>query len=125
MREFLLVCLGGAVGSGARYAVSLAVFRFYAGAFPWATFIVNTLGSFLMALLMDFALREPNFSPTLRLTLAAGVLGGFTTYSAFNHETLTLLRSLTPMAGLVNVAATVFGALVAGFLGLAASRALE
>jgi CrcB protein len=125
MKDFFLVCLGGAAGSGARYGVSLLFLRFHAGAFPWATFVVNIVGSFLMAFLMDFATWAPGFSPTLRLTLAAGVLGGFTTYSAFNHETLTLLRTGAPLLGAVNIAATILGGLAAGFLGLAASRALE
>lgn len=123
MKDLLLVCLGGAAGSGARYGVSLLFLRFHAGAFPWATFVVNIVGSFLMAFLMDVAAWAPGFSPTLRLTLAAGVLGGFTTYSAFNHETLRLLQldAWGPAAAIVGV--TVVACLVAGFVGIAAARA--
>ena len=103
--RLLLVCLGGAAGSGARYLTSVS--------FPHGTLIVNIIGSFLIGVLMQVSM-----SNNMRLMLTTGVMGGFTTYSAFNYETTSLLRDGMWAAALVNVAATFIGCLAAGFLGL-------
>lgn len=109
MTRLLLVCLGGALGSGARYLIALSM--------PQATLVVNVAGSFGIALVMA------TFAPSdLRLFLVTGILGGFTTYSAFNEETLTMLRSGTWLAAVGYVLATVLGCLLAGFLGYAVAR---
>ena len=84
MARLLWICLGGAVGTGARYLLSGWLLRWLGPAFPYGTLAVNVLGSFLMGVLMHLALSTGSFSPTLRLTLTTGVLGGFTTYSTFN-----------------------------------------
>lgn len=124
MMRFLLVCLGGAVGTGARYLVGGLVERATGSTFPWGTLGVNLLGSFLLGLVMHVALTTDMLSPTLRFTLTTGVLGGFTTYSTFNYETVERLRAgAWGHAGLY-VALTVVACVVAGFLGLAAGRAL-
>jgi CrcB protein len=110
MTRFLLVCLGGALGSGARYLVVLAT--------PAAgTLIVNLAGSFLLALIME--MLPPS---DLRITLSIGVMGGFTTYSSFNYQTTELLRGAQWLAGIANIAATLLGCLVAGVAGLAVGR---
>jgi len=122
--RFLLVCLGGAVGTGARYLVGGLVERATGSTFPWGTLGVNLLGSFLLGLVMHVALTTDMLSPTLRFTLTTGVLGGFTTYSTFNYETVESLKAgAWGHAGLY-VALTVVTCVVAGFLGLAAGRAL-
>ena len=115
MRLFL-ICLGGAIGSGARYLVALA-------AAPVGTLTVNLTGSFLMGLVM-YAAAATRMSEDVRLTLTAGILGGFTTYSAFNHETTTLLRSGAWMIASLNVLATLIGCFVAGLAGHAVARAI-
>lgn len=109
---FLLVCLGGAAGSGARYLVGTAV--------PHATLVVNVIGSFLIAVAME-SMRESN----LRLLLVTGILGGFTTYSAFNHETLELMRGGEWGSAAANVVVTVAGCLAAGYFGLLVARAVR
>jgi CrcB protein len=112
MTRFLLVCLGGALGSGARYLVVLAT--------PAAgTLIVNLAGSFLLALIMEMI--PPS---DLRVMLTVGVMGGFTTYSTFNYETTSYFRQGAWTLGAVNVAATVLGCLIGGLAGLAVARAL-
>jgi CrcB protein len=84
----LWVGLGGALGSIARYHVGrVAASR--APGFPWGTLAVNLLGSLLIGVVMHLALRGRLDEPT-RLALGVGVLGGFTTYSSFNHETIAL-----------------------------------
>ncbi len=109
MTQFLLVCLGGAAGSGTRYAVALAV--------PHGTLIVNLIGSFAIAVVLE-TMRASD----LRLLLVTGFLGGFTTYSAFNQETLALARAGEWGNAIGNVAVTVVGCLVAGAAGLLAAR---
>ena len=123
MTRLVLVCVGGALGSGARYLVSTWATRALGADFPRGTLIVNVSGSFLLALLMGFAGPREAISPEVRLFLGAGVLGGFTTYSSFNYETLALLERGTAHA-VANVALTLLGCLGAGVLGLVAARAL-
>jgi CrcB protein len=122
MIRFLLVCLGGALGSGARYWVALEAPRLFGTGFPYATLIVNVLGSFLLGALVRFAATTSTISTEMRLLLATGVLGGFTTYSTFNHETVEYLRAGSyGLAGL-NVAATLLACLLAGALGIVVAR---
>ncbi|HSD21483.1 MAG TPA: fluoride efflux transporter CrcB [Anaeromyxobacter sp.] len=123
MIRLLLVCAGGALGSGARYLVSTWAARALGADFPRGTLIVNVCGSFLLALLMGVAGPREAISPEARLFLGAGVLGGFTTYSSFNYETLALLERGVIHA-VANVALTVLGCLGAGLAGLVAARAL-
>lgn len=124
MSRFLYVCLGGAAGTGARYLLSGWVLRWGGSGFPWGTLAVNVLGSFLLSLIMSVALATDLFSPTLRLTLTVGVMGGFTTYSTFNYETLQSLERGDWLLGGANLAMTVVGCLVAGLLGAALGRGL-
>lgn len=124
MTRFLWICLGGAAGTGARYLLSGWALAVLGVSFPWGTFVVNILGSFLLGLLMQVGLATPLITPTLRLTLATGVLGGFTTYSTFNYETIRYMQEGSWQLALGNVAATVLGCLAAGFAGLAAGRSI-
>jgi CrcB protein len=124
MGRFLLVCLGGAVGSGARFALSVA-FRFLLGAaFPYGTLAVNVIGSFLLGLIMQLGIADEILSPAARLTLGTGVMGGFTTYSSFNYETLQLLRDRAFFLAFANVVITLSACFVAGWMGLAVARRL-
>jgi fluoride exporter len=120
--RLLLVSAGGALGSGARYLVSTWAARALGADFPRGTLLVNAAGSFVLALL--FALPGSRLSPDLRLFLGAGVLGGFTTYSSFNTETLALFEQGSAALAAANVALTVTGCLVAGVAGLALGRLL-
>ncbi|KQS56011.1 camphor resistance protein CrcB [Brevundimonas sp. Leaf363] len=94
MTRFLLVGLGGAVGSMARYGLGVAAGRLAPGsAWPWGTFAANLIGGLLMGLLVGgLALRSGETQETLRLLVAVGVLGGFTTFSAFSLETALMLQ---------------------------------
>ena len=120
MTQLLLVCAGGALGAGTRYLVSTWAVRALGADFPRGTLLVNVTGSFLLALVV--AARPGAISPELRLFLGAGVLGGYTTYSSFNAETLALLDGGSPSLAVANVGFTVVGCLVAGLAGLAAGR---
>jgi CrcB protein len=122
--RFVWICLGGALGTGARYLVAVGTLRLLGPAFPWGTLAVNAVGCFLLGAIMHVGLTTQWLSPTLRLALTTGLLGGFTTYSTFNYETLQYLREGAASLALLNVAATLSLCLLTGWLGLVAARAL-
>ena len=124
VERLLWVTLGSAIGGALRYVTSQLALTLLGSSFPYGTLAVNLVGSFLIGLIMHLGLASTLFSPTLRLFLTSGVMGGLTTYSAFNYETLALLREGPWEVGLLNVAATVAGCLAAGVAGLAVARAL-
>lgn len=122
MTRLVWVCLGGAIGTGARYLIATWAPRALGTSFPFGTLIVNVLGSFLLGAIMHVGLTTTLVPPTLRLVLTTGVMGGFTTYSTFNYETMQYLREgAFSLAGL-NVAATLLLCLLAGALGVASAR---
>ena len=122
MSRFLWICLGGAAGTGARYLLSVWLLLQLGTGFPWGTLAVNVIGSFLLGSIMHVAMATNLLAPTARLALTTGLMGGFTTYSSFNHETLTYLRGGAWRMALLYVAATLFVCLAAGIAGLAAAR---
>jgi CrcB protein len=122
MHRFALICLGGAIGTGARYLFAVHAPRILGTAFPYATLTVNVVGSFLLGAVMHAGLRTNLMGPDLRLMLATGVLGGFTTYSTFNYETMEYLREGALWLAGLNVAVTLVVCLLAGALGVALAR---
>jgi CrcB protein len=123
MALLLKVCLAGAIGTGIRYLVGLAAIRLFGATFPWGTLAVNVVGCFFMSIVAYAAARLVISSDT-RLVLGAGFMGGLTTYSAFNWETLAFLRDGAWSTGLINVAVTLAACLAAGMVGLALARAV-
>ena len=94
MNSLFAVALGGAFGSVLRYLMASAInLRLVDWRFPLGTFLVNVLGCLVIGLLSGMALKEGFFSTEARLFLFTGILGGFTTFSAFELETFNLLRS--------------------------------
>src|ERR1051325_10409412 len=120
MRDVLLVGAGGFLGASLRYAVSLGLLR-WSGTFPTATLAINVAGCLLIGLLMPAVEGRP---PWL-LFLVPGILGGFTTFSAFGHETWKLVQNGTPALAAVYVAASVTLGLGAVWLGRALSPILK
>lgn len=123
--KIVLIGAGGALGSVARYLLDGWVQRLAPSGFPLGVLAVNVLGSFSIGFVMTLFEARGTLDSTLRLTLVTGVLGGFTTYSSFNYQTLELLRSRAWMAGGLNLLGTVVLCLGAGLLGLAAGRSLS
>jgi CrcB protein len=117
MTRFFLICLGGAAGTGARYLTALWASSAFGPAFPFGTLIVNVTGSFLLGFIMEISTPSD-----LRLVLGTGVMGGFTTYSTFNYETMSYFRKGAWLMGATNVAATLVGCLAAGLAGIALAR---
>jgi CrcB protein len=122
MMRLLLVCIGGAIGSGARYLTALWAASAMGPAFPYGTLIVNVAGSFLIAFIMHIGSATELLSADVRVMLTTGVMGGFTTYSTFNYETTGYFREGAWAVGMMNVGVTVIGCLAAGLLGLMAAR---
>jgi CrcB protein len=120
VKELLLVCAGGAIGSGARYLVATWAAR-VTTAVPLGTFAVNVVGSFLLGVVMAASLRGA-LPPATRVALAAGVMGGFTTYSSFNWEMLASVERGAWLAAALYGGVTVVSCLVAGAAGGALAR---
>jgi CrcB protein len=116
------VALGGAIGASLRYLTNVGAMRLFGPGFPYATLIVNILGSFVMGLLVVFLARKGGNH--LAPLLMTGILGGFTTFSAFSLDTLTLWERGDQVAALAYVAASVILSLAAIIAGLALARSL-
>lgn len=119
IQHFALVGVGGALGAMARYALALGVGRFWFGTFPVATLIANVLGSLAMGMLVGLLARflPPN-GEEIRLFLAVGVLGGFTTFSAFSLDTISLIERGALAQAVLYVALSVVVCLIGLYLGL-------
>ena len=109
----LLVALGGAIGSAARYLVGVFVANRFGPDFPWGTFIVNVSGSFLIGVILSLV-GGGQLPAGARLFLAVGVMGGYTTFSTYSNETLQLVQGGEVGAAMFNA----LGQVVAGFIGV-------
>ena len=119
MTSFLTVALGGAIGASARHGLSLAMLRLFGPGFPLGTLLANIIGGLLMGLLMGWLIREaPEGSNTIRLFAGVGILGGFTTFSAFSLEAMRMLESKTYGIFFGYVGASVVLSIAAVALGL-------
>ena len=92
MKSFLLVFLGGGLGSGLRYLVTITMNQ-YSKVLPFGTFTVNMLGCLLIGLILGYAQRENTLTSNQTILLATGICGGFTTFSAFANENLELIKN--------------------------------
>ncbi|MRG95523.1 fluoride efflux transporter CrcB [Polyangium spumosum] len=120
--KLVWVCVGGALGSGARFLVTTWSLQRYGPAFPYGTLAVNIAGSFLLALLFQLSRSVTWLSPTLQMALGAGFMGGFTTYSTFNLELVQYAQNGQTRLAATYGAATLVGCLCAGFVGMHLGR---
>jgi CrcB protein len=120
----LWVTVAGGLGSGARYLVGQWATSALGSTYPYGTMIVNLTGCFALGAVVQFA-SAGSVSPEMRIALGAGFLGGFTTYSSFNQETLMLMTSGATATALMNIAVTLMGGLLAGLLGVAVARMMS
>lgn len=123
-RGFILVALGGALGSMARHGVGVLLSAWVGAGFPWATLSVNVLGSFLIGVITVLALEQGRLSDETRLLLATGVMGGFTTFSTFSLDVLRFIEAGEVPRAAVYVSLTLALCLAACAGGLFAGRAL-
>lgn len=125
MEKLFLVALGGAAGAAGRYGLGVATSRWIGSAWPWGTLIANVAGAGLAGLLVGWlAHRGGADQERLRLLLGVGLLGGFTTFSAFSVETMLMIERREILGASAYVATSVAGALVALLAGLAVARRL-
>jgi CrcB protein len=121
VQQLALVCLGGALGSGLRYLVTIAAVRWLGADFPWGTFFVNVVGAFVIGFVQHLAAGQM-LSEDNRLLLSTGVLGGLTTYSAFSYETVHLAELGAWRAATMNVVATTVLCIVLCYAGILLGR---
>lgn len=124
MSSVLYVAVGGAIGSALRYGVNIAAPRLLGNNFPWATLTVNVLGSFAMGFLAAFLVDKYADQTNLRLFLTTGVLGGFTTFSAFSLDVFGLMQRGESSLALFYALASVGLSIIAVFGGFMVSRML-
>lgn len=122
--RLLLICLGGALGTGVRYLASGLAARWLDPGFPYGTLAVNVAGSFAIGLVQEVGTTTLLIPDGARLFLTAGVMGGLTTYSTFSYETVRLVEGGAWHQAWVNVLLTTATCLTGCFLGLALGRAL-
>lgn len=124
MYHLFLVAVGGAVGASLRHLTGLATMRLLGTGFPWGTLAVNIVGSFVMGAFIEYLSRRLGASNELRLFVATGVLGGFTTFSSFSLDFAALYERGAQAVAFGYVAASVLGALLAIFAGMWLVRTL-
>jgi CrcB protein len=120
--QMLWVFVAGGVGSVMRWLVSLACLAAFGPIYPVGTLTVNTVGCYLLAALLELAISGDRVSPMVRVALASGFLGGFTTYSTFSHEAFTYFRDGALGLGFGYVGVTVLLCLAACLLGQLTAR---
>jgi CrcB protein len=122
--NYLLVFVGGGIGACARYWLSGAVYRWLPPDFPYGNLIVNISACFLIGLLMTGFQDRYLLSPSFRIFLAVGVLGGYSTFSSFTYETVMLMKEGEFFRASLNVTASVGGGLLATALGALTGKLL-
>ncbi|MCK5308912.1 MAG: fluoride efflux transporter CrcB [Zetaproteobacteria bacterium] len=123
-RQLLAVAAGGAAGAVLRWLMAGAVQRYSGGAFPWGTFAVNALGSFLLGFLFVWLIERSTATELVRLALTVGLLGAFTTFSTYSYESIRLLQEGEYGLAAGNVVGQVAVCLILTWLGIQLARAI-
>jgi fluoride exporter len=124
MMHILLLMIGGAIGTLARYLTSVFSHKWLGMSFPYGTFFVNILGSFAIGILWGLWERK-GVSPEMKAFLFVGILGGFTTFSSFSLETMNLMKSGEYKIALLNVLANNIGGILFAVFGYLLGRAFS
>ncbi|MBK6291569.1 MAG: CrcB family protein [Ignavibacteria bacterium] len=122
MKDLVLVMAGGAIGSGLRYVIGTLI-PVASGAFPVPTFIVNVVGSFVLGCTAGATMLPDPLSRSAALLVGTGLCGGFTTYSAFAMENVSMLHGGNTILAISYIAASLIGGMLAAFAGIAVVRA--
>jgi CrcB protein len=124
MLNILLVAVGGAIGSVARYLTGMVAIRQFGPNFPWGTLTVNIVGSLAIGMLAELIARRFSAPREWQLFIVTGFLGGFTTFSSFSLDVTVMLDRGDMLLALAYIAASLLVSLFAVFAGLALMRAL-
>ncbi|PYS51770.1 MAG: fluoride efflux transporter CrcB [Acidobacteria bacterium] len=122
--KYLAVALGGAVGAVARYYLGNSFLSRVAAPFPTATFVINVTGSFILGFFLTLATERINISPHLRLAIAVGFVGAYTTFSTFEYETAKLMEERGYLLAFLNVTLSFIVGFAAVWSGIIAARKL-
>jgi CrcB protein len=122
MRGYLLVFVGGGMGAALRHGINVAFARWFGIGFPFHTLFENVSGSIVMGLLVSYFVISPGSSQSLRLFLTTGILGGYTTFSAFSLDTMLLIERDQYGLAAIYVAASVLASVVGLALGVGLVR---
>ena len=125
MLKLIALAAAGALGTLSRYWLTGLVHRYSRESFPWGTLVVNILGCFLIGIVMCFVQERQLLGPESRVVIVVGLLGGFTTFSAFGYETVALVRGGEFVLALLNILGNVFVGMLAVWLGTAAVRVMR
>jgi CrcB protein len=117
-RQIAFVAIGSAVGGALRYFVSIFFIYKDWNKFPWATFLVNLMGCFLIGVFYSLFEKSSDANTNLKLLLTTGFCGGFTTFSAFAYENLQLLKNNAPAIALLYITLSLILCILATFLGM-------
>ncbi len=121
MRDLLLVAAGGAIGASARHLMTKAALVLLPLTFPWGTFLINVLGCLAIGIVAGLA-QVGVMTPSGRLFVATGILGGYTTFSTFGLDTQSLIAGGRPVTALANILGQVVLGLLGVYVGLAIAR---
>lgn len=124
MTQALAIAAGGAIGALMRFWMSTWVYARLGSDFPYGTMVVNVLGSLVMGVLYVLLVERMDLDPVWRAALMVGVLGAFTTFSAFSIETLNLIESREHIRAILNIILSVVLCIVAAWAGVIAGRTL-
>ena len=116
MKTTLLIGVGSFIGGAGRYLISKTIQTQILSSFPWGTFTVNVAGCFLIGAVMGWSLKS-NLTENWQLFLTTGILGGFTTFSAFSLESIRLIQNGNAMIAIFYIALSVLVGLAATFIG--------
>jgi fluoride exporter len=123
LAKLLWIALGGALGALSRHGVGIWAERLWGDGFPWGTFLVNALGSFVLGLLIEAFVRTDAVSPGMRAALTTGFLGAFTTFSTYSVQSIRLFERGEPGMALLNIGGNVIVGLILAAAGIATARA--
>ena len=115
MYNLLLVVIGGGIGAGTRHLVNVGAMRLMGPNFPWGTMIINITGSFIMGAFIELLARRVGASNELRMFVATGILGGYTTFSSFSLDFAALWERGATLPALAYVLVSVVGGILALF----------
>jgi CrcB protein len=124
VRQLAAVAIGGAAGAVMRWLMASGVQRMVGGAFPWGTFAVNALGSFLLGFLFVWLIERSTASELLRLAITVGFMGAFTTFSTYSLESVRLLQEGAFSLAFGNIAGQVVVCLLLTWLGVQLARVI-
>ena len=122
MRPYLLIFIGGGLGSIVRFALARWVYQFVPPAFPMGTLIVNFIACFILGLLVGLSFTKSFITPNINMLVAVGFCGGFSTFSTFSLETLELMQASRWLWAAANIGLSVAGCLLFTLVGMACSK---